>query len=1286
MMLRGVLVVALSCGWLHFTHSLNIGPVELAGYTWVPALPISMTGGLEESHAMACTRVGAAASAGRIRLAWNRTTASTLLAAWHVAQPANVSCCTPTMWCSWHAGSLAACEIDAVSSPFYENRGWVAGRSGAPVFTCVPNSSAARALAQPGLPSRARRASVHARLRAGASRISPGTHPRAWPVTAAASASRAAATAPARQLGSGGGSAVVHQTIPSIVSVSPTSLALGARLRVDAANITASEQEVRIAVGGATCADPVACHGFCKTCSSEQDCEPGMACLGFDSTGGKCVRPCEYPNRPCSCGGQCVTLWLGGSSHLNTCLNPGAFQSTAPCASSFKWGPDAPATARYECQTTNMPAPGHALGVSTLAGMVVSNLRGTCAAAGEVPVVLSAGGVASSGEYSAAQQAYKGLVPKVRFTSTSCTADTDCITADACSVGQCVQGCCAYSPVNGTARAGMSSSSGSLDPLLAGAGTACTSSSRHLMLGQQPSTASYLVAASNSGVAHSAPSPAIGALTTDITLDASNQDDAPLSRIDVAGAGWNLALGGEAYSSVYASPNGYLTVQANAQCFGVFHSYYLDAMCDLATAYAPAIAPIIADWDPSASVRSKVQARLDARGLCVTWSNMQLWAAAAGYSPVSTHAFFNFTACARSDGSVSLYYPGAAFGSEPVQAPTDFWLAGVRSFGATSAARTGGLAIPIDEVSNSMRGALRENMPAQEDAQAGQSTDVPLALAQPNQVLLANSALKAQAAVHICSAGSAACVHQTCLDVAAGGRVSVQWQGLACGMDIQQLRGRFGFDQGLEYACEVAGVAYAGAWTPHNGTVGAWGMLQCDIPALHSVLQVPAAQAGALLGPDGLSMPLHLVARPRSAGTAGGYNLRAPVSVQVATLQGTRLQTVALSWKAGAQQCGCDGAGGQCSSCGMCRSAAAGPDTCVAPSATPAPSTSPSPSSTPVGTPSAMTSPSATPSVGSSPSRMPSPVATPSASPESGGWIPPVAGSATPALASPTSGSSGSSPNPTPSSMPGDHTCSTVRDCNGVCDGTAILDSCLACVGGNTGYSPDYLKDCDGVCNGPNHSCQDDDSASGDDDETGHDSGSKQVVTSDKQSGMSLTGWLTLSALGVSTIALAGLCIAYIRTSRSRAEAVGQFAAGAGRQRRGVLTEEQVLALPVKEAADLPGVNGESCVVCLDEMEGEARVMRLPCGHHFHEECVVRWLTQRTNTCPLCKQPALASSPSPEPDALPSTSRASSISNPLRLHGAERTSSTTSSAQSSARASQVVPLEIMQQPAQRAQV
>jgi hypothetical protein len=45
------------------------------------------------------------------------------------------------------------------------------------------------------------------------------------------------------------------------------------------------------------------------------------------------------------------------------------------------------------------------------------------------------------------------------------------------------------------------------------------------------------------------------------------------------------------------------------------------------------------------------------------------------------------------------------------------------------------------------------------------------------------------------------------------------------------------------------------------------------------------------------------------------------------------------------------------------------------------------------------------------------------------------------------------------------------------------------------------------------------------------------------------------------------------------------------------------------------------CVICLDALHTEPNgttLMRLPCMHLFHEECLTRWFG-RSSKCPMCQ-------------------------------------------------------------------
>jgi len=60
---------------------------------------------------------------------------------------------------------------------------------------------------------------------------------------------------------------------------------------------------------------------------------------------------------------------------------------------------------------------------------------------------------------------------------------------------------------------------------------------------------------------------------------------------------------------------------------------------------------------------------------------------------------------------------------------------------------------------------------------------------------------------------------------------------------------------------------------------------------------------------------------------------------------------------------------------------------------------------------------------------------------------------------------------------------------------------------------------------------------------------------------------------------------------------------------------------------------GDTCAICIDNLEGDDDVRGLTCGHAFHAGCLDPWLTSRRACCPLCKADYYVPKPRPEGDA-----------------------------------------------------
>ncbi|KAL3778401.1 hypothetical protein ACHAWO_013279 [Cyclotella atomus] len=49
-----------------------------------------------------------------------------------------------------------------------------------------------------------------------------------------------------------------------------------------------------------------------------------------------------------------------------------------------------------------------------------------------------------------------------------------------------------------------------------------------------------------------------------------------------------------------------------------------------------------------------------------------------------------------------------------------------------------------------------------------------------------------------------------------------------------------------------------------------------------------------------------------------------------------------------------------------------------------------------------------------------------------------------------------------------------------------------------------------------------------------------------------------------------------------------------------------------------------TCSICINDLKsGDVLKVLSPCQHTFHSKCIVQWLTEYKNCCPLCMKPVL---------------------------------------------------------------
>jgi E3 ubiquitin-protein ligase RNF115/126 len=67
-----------------------------------------------------------------------------------------------------------------------------------------------------------------------------------------------------------------------------------------------------------------------------------------------------------------------------------------------------------------------------------------------------------------------------------------------------------------------------------------------------------------------------------------------------------------------------------------------------------------------------------------------------------------------------------------------------------------------------------------------------------------------------------------------------------------------------------------------------------------------------------------------------------------------------------------------------------------------------------------------------------------------------------------------------------------------------------------------------------------------------------------------------------------------------------------------ILEKMQEKQLIEDDLTQLKRKNSSDCSVCKDEFDLDSKLIKLPCDHYFHKDCIKPWLEQR-NSCPTCR-------------------------------------------------------------------
>jgi len=64
--------------------------------------------------------------------------------------------------------------------------------------------------------------------------------------------------------------------------------------------------------------------------------------------------------------------------------------------------------------------------------------------------------------------------------------------------------------------------------------------------------------------------------------------------------------------------------------------------------------------------------------------------------------------------------------------------------------------------------------------------------------------------------------------------------------------------------------------------------------------------------------------------------------------------------------------------------------------------------------------------------------------------------------------------------------------------------------------------------------------------------------------------------------------------------------------------ENRINSIPTVKVTAEQARDNLQCAICMDDFKENDEAKRLPCSHHFHEDCISRWLRLH-GTCPTCR-------------------------------------------------------------------